>query len=68
MLSILKFEHRTPRSLEDMILYLADRNKTTADGMFGIGCNPLHAALEMKFVQKLFFYEDLVIVSAILCK
>ena len=60
MLSILKFEHRTPRSLEDMILYLADRNKTTADGMFGIGCNPLHAALEMTFVQKFFFYENLV--------
>ena len=43
-----------------MILYLADKSKTTADGIFGIGCNPLHAALEMNFIQKLFFYENLV--------
>lgn len=60
IVSILKFEPRTPRPLEDMILYLTDRTKTTEDGIFAIGCNPLHAALEMEFVQRLFFYDNLV--------
>lgn len=60
IVSILKFEPRTPRSLEDMISYLADRNKTTEDGIFAIGCNPIHAALEMQFVQRLYFYDNLV--------
>ena len=60
IVSILKFEPRTPRSLEDMILYLTDRSKTTEDGIFAIGCNPVQAALEMEFVQRLFFYENLV--------
>ena len=60
IVSILKFEPRTPRSLEDMILYLKDRSKTTEDGIFAIGCNPVHAALEMEFVQRLYFYDNLV--------
>ena len=57
--SILKFEPRTPRSLEDMALYLKDERKTTADGLFGIGCNPSYAVLEMEFVQRIFFQEQL---------
>ena len=60
IVSILKFEPRTPRPLEDMISYLTDSTRTTEDGIFAIGCNPLHAALEMEFVQRLFFYENLV--------
>lgn len=60
MLSILKFEHRTSRSLEDMILYLADKSKTTEDGLFGIGCNPSYVVLEMEFVQRIFSQEQLV--------
>lgn len=58
-MSILKFEPRTPRSLEDMVLYLKDERKTTADGLFGIGCNPSYAVLEMEFVQRIFFQEQL---------
>lgn len=42
-----------------MISYLTDRNKTTSEGIFGIGCNPLYAALEMEFVQRNFFYDHL---------
>ena len=58
-LSILKFEPRTPRSLEDMLLYLMDENKTSEDGIFGLGCNPAFAALEFNFVQKIFFREQI---------
>lgn len=58
-MSILKFEPRTPRSLEDMILYLKDETKTTKDGLFGIGCNPTCVVVEMEIVQRIFFQERL---------
>lgn len=41
-------------------MYLADKHKTTEDGIFGIGCNPSYAALEMEFVQRIFFYDCIV--------
>ena len=56
-MSILKFEHRTPRSLEEMCRYMLDWRKTGSEGVFGIGTNPIYAADEMKFIQRLYWME-----------
>lgn len=42
-----------------MVLYLTDENKTSMDGIFGIGCNPTYATLEMEFLQRIFFHDKL---------
>ena len=42
-----------------MVLYLTDATKTNSDGIFAIGCNPFSAALEMEFVQRIFFRDQL---------
>ena len=47
-MSLLKFEDRTPRSLEDMCSYMYDPSKTDGNGIFGIGINPHNAANEMR--------------------
>ena len=58
-MSILKFEHRTPRSLEEMYAYLCDPNKTDAYGIFGIGVNPFDTVNEMRFVQNHYHHENM---------
>lgn len=42
-----------------MIFYLTDDTKTNRDGIFAIGCNPFSASLEMEFVQRIFFRDQL---------
>ena len=58
-MSILKFENRTPRTLQDMYDYMLDSKKTDALGVFGLGINPQYAVMEMEFVQGLHFHEQL---------
>lgn len=58
-MSILKIEPRTPKSLEEMYLYLTDLYKTDAHGIFGIGVNPRQAVQEMEFVQRCYYKERL---------
>lgn len=58
-MSILKFENRTPKNLSDMIQYLANPEKTTPEGVFGIGCNPTTVFEEMKLVQKIYHRDKL---------
>ena len=58
-MSLLKFEDRTPRSLEDMCAYMCDANKTDSIGIFGIGVNPYTAANEMRFIQNCYRREKL---------
>ena len=53
-MSILKFERRTPKSLRGMYNYLTAEDKTTREGIFGIGCNPHYAAEEMQFVRDIY--------------
>ena len=53
-MSILKFESRTPKSLQEMYDYLVDSNKTSPQWIFGIGVNPMNAVNEMKLVQYLY--------------
>ena len=53
-MSILKFENRTPRNLQQMYDYLFDYKKTDIYGIFGIGLNPLTAVADMKFMQYLY--------------
>lgn len=53
-MSILKFEHRTPRSLQNMYDYITDINKTDSNYIFGIGINPSYAVDEMHFVQNMY--------------
>ena len=50
-MSILRYEHRTPRTIQKMYEYLTDFNKTNVKGIFGLGVNPYNAANEMMFVQ-----------------
>lgn len=58
-MSILKIEYRTPRSLYSMIDYLKDKEKTSYEGIFAIGCNPLRAEQEMQFVQDIYFRDNI---------
>lgn len=58
-MSILKFENRTPRTLEDMYQYLLDPSKTDSTALFGLGLNPLYAVPEIKYVQDIYFYSNL---------
>lgn len=58
-MSLLKFENRTPRSLEDMCAYMCNSSKTDNNGIFGIGINPYDAANEMRFIQKYYRREKL---------
>ena len=58
-MSLLKFEDRTPRSLEDMCAYMCDSSKTDSNGIFGIGVNPYNAANEMRLVQNIYHRENL---------
>lgn len=51
MMSILKFENRTPRDIQGMYDYMIDENKTNESLIFGLGVSPLNAVAEMKFVQ-----------------
>ncbi len=58
-MSILNFEDRTPRTLQGMYDYLVDISKTDDLGIFGLGVNPKYAVMEMDFVQKVYFHEQL---------
>ncbi len=58
-MSILKFENRTPRSLEEMYRYLTDPTKTDARGLIGIGINPYNPVAEMRLIQSIYFRENL---------
>ena len=58
-MSLLKFEDRTPRSLEDMCAYMCDSSKTDSNGIFGIGVNPYNAANEMRLIQNIYHRENL---------
>ena len=58
-MSILKFEHRTPRNLQEMYDYMLDSRKTSIQWIFGIGVNPANAVEEMRFVQKIYGYWNL---------
>lgn len=53
-MSILKFENRTPHSLQDMYDYMTDIKKTDREYIFGIGINPPYAVAEMQFVQNVY--------------
>lgn len=59
LMSILKIEYRTPRSLYSMIDYSKDKEKTSTEGLFAIGCNPLKAEQEMQFVQDIYFRDNI---------
>lgn len=59
-MSILKFENRTPRPLEDMCVYMRDPLKTDVYGVFGIGLiNPYNAETEMRFIQNFYRQDNL---------
>ena len=59
-MSILKFENRTPRTLEDMCIYMRDPLKTDVSGVFGIGLiNPYNAETEMRFIQNFYRQDNL---------
>ena len=58
-MSILKFENRTPRNLQQMYDYMCDEQKTDFYGIFGIGLNPLTAVSDMKFMQYLYHRQEL---------
>lgn len=58
-MSILKFENRTPKTLQEMYDYMTDTTKTNEDGIFGIGCNPNYAVSEMEFVEKIYLREKI---------
>lgn len=53
-MSILKYERRTPKSLQKMYDYLVDPQKTDSNYVFGIGVNPRYAVTEMEYVQNLY--------------
>ena len=59
-MSILKFESSTPRNLQDMYSYMIDREKTAPQFIFGIGVNPINAVQEMKLIQHIHGYYNLV--------
>ena len=58
-MSILKFENRTPRNLQQMYEYLTDRKKTDFYGIFGIGLNPFKAVTDMQLMQNLYRRQPL---------
>ena len=59
-MSILKFENRTPRTLEDMCIYMRDPVKTDSSGVFGIGLTePYNAENEMRFIQNYYRKNNL---------
>lgn len=64
-MSIMKFEDRTPRSIEQMVEYMKDEKKTDdgngskTESVFGIGVNPDAVVEEMQFVQDVYCKEDL---------
>ncbi|SEH23156.1 relaxase/mobilization nuclease domain-containing protein [Selenomonas sp. KH1T6] len=58
-MSILKFENRTPRTMEDMHRYMKNAEKTGDNGVFGIGVNPCAPVQEMQFVQDVYYREEL---------
>ena len=59
-MSILKFENRTPRTLEDMCVYMRDSLKTDSSGVFGIGLiDPYNAKKEMKFIHNCYHKDKL---------
>ena len=53
-MSILKFENRTPRDIQEMYDYMIDESKTNESLIFGLGVNPQNAVAEMKFVQYIY--------------
>ena len=59
MMSVLIFEPRTPKSLEEMHYYMSDPNKTTLDAMFGIGVTINGVVTQMKFVQSVYKVDNL---------
>ena len=58
-MSLLKFEDRTPRTLEAMCAYMCDPTKTDDRGIFGIGVNPYNAASEIRLIHKMFHCDKL---------
>ena len=59
-MSILRFESRTPRNLQDMYNYVVDKSKTNGIWIFGVGVNPANAVAEMKFVQYVYSRHNLI--------
>ena len=55
IMSILKFEYRTPRSMQGMYSYLTDKTKTSQEGIFTIGCTSAYAPEEMFLVQEVYY-------------
>ena len=51
---IVKFEPRTPKSLEAMVNYMFDHRKTDDECIFGIGINPRFCKYELWFPWKYF--------------
>lgn len=58
-MSVLIFEPRTPKSLEEMYYYMSDTNKTTCEAMFGIGVTIEEVVPQMKFVQSVYKIEKI---------
>ena len=50
-MSILKFENRTPRDIQEMYNYMINESKTNESLIFGLWVNPQNAVAEMNFVQ-----------------
>lgn len=59
IMSVLKFENRTPRSLKEMHRYLTDPTKTDVRGLIGFGVNPYNPVAEMRLIQSIFLKENL---------
>ena len=53
-MSILKYERRTPKTMQEMYDYLVDTNKTDSLHIFGLGVNPMYAVPEMEYVTSLY--------------
>lgn len=58
-MSILKFESRTPRSIQGMYSYLTDKTKTSQEGIFTIGCTSSYAPEEMFLVQDVYYRRNI---------
>ena len=52
-MSILKYERRTPKTMQQMYDYLLDVRKTDQAHIFGLGVNPTFAVVEMEYIQRL---------------
>ena len=57
-MSILKFEHRTPKTLVEMYQYMIDESKTSPEAVFGMGTNPFYAVEEMELVQRIYHMTE----------